>query len=700
MTRFIIFVTLLGVQFACSERAKEVVKIVAPTHHAYLEVKPTGTPYKCKVETNENVVHEYEPGNRSIAKRIMAFDNSGRKTCAIRIDGVRMTDAGKWKITAYINDNNQSGKEENYSADERSEEFPFRVYVVKEVSVSPLPDLTVYSGYYVNVQLGNRIENITACEATTPQNRTIDLFAENDDFKLFGQCGFRALANASFNGEWKIAGYVGDYAIYYGKVSLTSPAEEVKPSEMEVLELEIGDKASINVGPKVIFCQLVDPSGIELPTSYGGCTHTIRTVTRYHEGIWMARYAVLGKLDMIDMPFRIVTHEKHTFKGQVTVMENGNIDLKCHIKVPDSGRLKYCEFIRPDGVRLSLSAGVGTKQYSAYGNELSKTFKRDGICGIIINEPSFYDYGAWRCHLGLQYESYGTILKVDPLMTNSSDYETNVCSDNVNVRAPDVYVKRGDSFKIKCVADAPLNYCWLRNPNGTAYSVSPTNKFQSAFTLRYEGAGLALGECGAIIANALDSDHGQWTCHLGLRNSTEKAQAVSVIVTESYLIAEQDQVIASKGDAPVLTCNIIPSDVDRTVHYCRWIRPDGYGIYNGVSHRYTASSNASACRLVILNYNPRDDIGRWTCVAGVSLPQVEEVWASVTLRKGAMHFGTLAGFVMGACIVLTVTGCAFLLINIRRRRRLLPKDPPAYSPEPYQLPRSLQPNYASKEFQY
>lgn len=71
--------------------------------------------------------------------------------------------------------------------------------------------------------------------------------------------------------------------------------------------------------------------------------------------------------------------------------------------------------------------------------------------------------------------------------------------------------------------------------------------------------------------------------------------------SESYLVAEQKEIAVKIRNDPVLSCRIIPRMLDRTVHYCRWIRPDGYGIYNDISHRYTTNSSYTLCRLVILS---------------------------------------------------------------------------------------------------
>ena len=85
---------------------------------------------------------------------------------------------------------------------------------------------------------------------------------------------------------------------------------------------------------------------------------------------------------------------------------------------------------------------------------------------------------------------------------------------------------------MKCSAEAALNYCWFRSPNGTVYSVSEVGNNPSHLT--YVGSGLRLGECGAMIKKAEDTHMGEWSCHMGIINGTEAESSVSVIVTGSY----------------------------------------------------------------------------------------------------------------------------------------------------------------------
>ncbi|XP_025265781.1 uncharacterized protein LOC105250160 isoform X2 [Camponotus floridanus] len=99
----------------------------------------------------------------------------------------------------------------------------------------------------------------------------------------------------------------------------------------------------------------------------------------------------------------------------------------------------------------------------------------------------------------------------------------------------------------------------------------------------------------------MHSDDGLWSCLMRIANGGEHVATVSVAVTETYLMAEQTEIAVSARNDPVLSCHILPRMLDRTVHYCRWIRPDGYGIYNDISHRYTTNSSYSECRLVILS---------------------------------------------------------------------------------------------------
>lgn len=87
-------------------------------------------------------------------------------------------------------------------------------------------------------------------------------------------------------------------------------------------------------------------------------------------------------------------------------------------------------------------------------------------------------------------------------------------------------------MQIRCSANTVLDYCWLTDPRGSAYSVAPNGG--SDKSLEYIGNGITTGECGAVVRNASDTYNGEWTCHLGIGNGVEIKGTVSVKVTGSY----------------------------------------------------------------------------------------------------------------------------------------------------------------------
>lgn len=87
-------------------------------------------------------------------------------------------------------------------------------------------------------------------------------------------------------------------------------------------------------------------------------------------------------------------------------------------------------------------------------------------------------------------------------------------------------------YQIKCSIDAQLDYCWMRSPNGTIYSV--TKNKNSMNSLEYSGEGLTLGVCGVMVENADDTHSGDWNCQMGIHSGAEVKSIVPVTVTGLY----------------------------------------------------------------------------------------------------------------------------------------------------------------------
>ncbi|KAL6419060.1 hypothetical protein ACFW04_011602 [Cataglyphis niger] len=478
-----------------------------------------------------------------------------------------------------------------------------------------------------------------------------------------------------------------------------------KPKEKNVLQWTRGSPGIISLSGKSKICQIVDPNGVTVATSVGKCYHQVKVATVQHEGVWLARYNMYGMLEPIEQKFRIATFDRVIFNANVTRSENGNTRLFCQLEIKDT-RPESCSFIRPDGTRLYMTPVIGTERYTAYVYSFTKRERAYNVleCAITIMELEDVDYGAWRCDLKIySSRSYGTVLRVD---YPDSRGNNNTKGEMIKIRTDDVYVKRGDPFTIKCIADAALKYCWLRSPNGTSYSVTEDTKIESPIILHYQGNGLSFGECGVEISAAVHSDDGRWSCLMGMVDGGEQAATMSVTVTETYLVAEQTEIAVSARNDPVLSCHILPRMLDRTVHYCRWIRPDGYGIYNDISHRYTTNSSYSDCRLVILNYYPEEDDGNWTCVAGLvgKNGHLEEAWDNVMCHE-IPYASSMTVFivkrlnfvVIGITLIVVVFGTLSYVWGRYRLRRMMSRGiingSPSYSPHVYYPSKSLQPKF-------
>ncbi|XP_072761364.1 uncharacterized protein [Anoplolepis gracilipes] len=657
-----------------------------------LKVESVEKAVKCVLETNQGEKLEY-PGFHRIREDMECID---KRTCTFRINKANDTHAGVWKVTAYTA---KKENEENIDLhDITPEVFLFSLYIYQEKAAIPSQYIEVYDGHYINMKYDENYKNLTACNLTGPKMESINLLEKPKNFQLLGQCGVRMKVNASYEGSWKLVAVVNNYTIYYTLFNIdVYQLKQQDPNDMLVLQWTRGSPGLISLSGMPKICQIVDPNGITVATLVGKCYHQVKVATVQHEGVWLARYNMYGMLEPIEQKFRIETFDSVIFNANVTRTEDDNTRLFCQLEIKDK-RPELCSFIRPDGTILYMTPIIGTERYTAYVHSFTKLKYAYNVleCAITIIKFEDVDYGTWRCDLTipLSSRSYGTVLFVD---YPDSRGNNNTKGGMVKIRTDDVHVKRGDPFTIKCVADSALEYCWLRSPNGTSYSITQDTEVKSSTILYYEGNGLLFGECGAKILAAMHSDNGSWNCLMGIADGGEQVAAVSVTVTETYLVAEQTEIAVSAQNDPVLSCHILPRMLDRTVHYCRWIRPDGYGIYNDISHRYTTNSSYSECRLVILNYYPEEDDGNWTCVAGLMGKNgyVEEAWDNVKCHRMSYVFRDtilivkrLSIVVIGITLITAVLGILGYVLRRYKLHRMpisIIKDSPSYSPQPQRI---------------
>nr|XP_003701321.1 PREDICTED: uncharacterized protein LOC100883880 isoform X1 [Megachile rotundata] len=667
MTWFTIFTTLLAVQFTVG--ISDVVVIIPRLEDVVtLQLEEEYGIENCEVETSTGQKYQYIPiGFGSIIDRKVFPDSS--RTCDIRIKNVALEDAGLWKITTYFN-----------TTDRPPVTKTFKLLVAQEIGVVPGP-ITVTGGYFAYVKLDMDKRNVTRCvvnvmcESTKRKHMQIDLLSDNTtDFERFGPCGFKMLAHINSTHictPSELVAVVEDKFVYTSKVKINIVHNIEKPEKMEITTLDRGKSGKVIFSAKsrTTFCQLEGPMGLKSLLSED-CIYNIPAVTNRHDGIWTARYGIRGNPVPIIERFRVVVRDARKIDTNVTVTENNEIQLSCHVYGEQGVPYSFCNFIRPDGYVLNLEPGIGTERYRAFNVSQFDKFGRisNVNCGLVISQPKQYDYGGWKCGIG-SYQFYiGSIIYVDPRIINAN--ETYV--KEIEVVTENVYVKRNDSFQIKCTADKALSYCWFQSPNGTSYSVSKNQK-QSPTTLPYVGLGLKLGECVVQIDHATHADHGEWTCNLGVLDGPEKSQKLFVNVTESYVIPEHSILVANYEDDITLSCGILPNLTDIEVVYCRWIHPDGHGIHNSLSQRYMVSQTDTQCRLMIPSKYSEESIGRWTCVAGLYGLRDEEAWATITVHSQSTTTYCIITIISVIASLLMIF-CIASYIYVHRKRRMPTED--------------------------
>ncbi|XP_076278555.1 uncharacterized protein LOC143208233 [Lasioglossum baleicum] len=562
-------------------------------------------------------------------------------------------------------------------------------YAEKIPEVEPR-NVRIVEGYPMIVKFKDAPTNLTSCKTTAQNSTVIDMH----------DCKFRWVVNRNDSGPWTLTAFVNNSVPLTGGVNVLVYEDREKTEKMKDISLKRGAEGKLEpVNGNITFCQLEDPKGVQTPLIIGSCLYNISVVTARHEGNWTVVYGTEGKIIPTSASFRVTTYYDWTIESRVNLAEN-ETQLLCRVNVSEPQVFEFCHFTRPDGHVLSLSPGIGSERYDTFnisepGNETNNL-----ECGLIIRSRKPEDYGAWRCRItDKKRNSYGTVFHMNSTIGNNN---TRVVAVLPNIVARKVYVKRNDSFQIKCTANAALSYCWFRSPNGTAYSVSQS-EVRTPFSLPYVGSGLPLGDCAAEINHASFTDHGEWTCNVGVVNGPEERQPFTVHVAESYVIPGRAKLIATGTDNIILSCKILPNVTDRAVHYCRWIRPDGYGIYSGVSHRYMTKTSNTRCELIIGGgRHSIEDIGNWTCVAGLmgAKSMIEESQTTVIVYPESMKYQTLVGVTVALSSMLAIIVIALSLVQLRKRLRALPADPPPYTVEAAPIPRFMKAECDSKEFRY
>ncbi|XP_046742987.1 uncharacterized protein LOC124409430 [Diprion similis] len=538
---------------------------------------------------------------------------------------------------------------------------------------TPFPNraISVYSGNLITLRMVNEFEDLSSCTAKLPSGEEFNVLnATNDsldDIRSYGQCGVTIRVNSDHTGTWRLDAITGEEINYFATFSVSVLQYSNASTELTVLHVERGQSTTMTFGPSdATSCRLTNPSGQTLPLEVGSCQIEISTVTSVHEGFWTASYSIAGRMDLIEHVTEVVVYDSSSFNATVTVSEDGSVNLLCRVR---ASSYSLCQFVKPDGEILNVLEAIGDDRYLYYGLGTQSSQEHD--CGITILEPASLDYGVWRCIVNTDSGLSGAVLTVP---TSEIDVTTNVYTPHIT---EDVYVKKGDSFTIKCNVDTELRYCWVRSPNGTAYSVSSTAS--SSSTLFYDGMGLSFGECGAVVPASEETDEGDWQCRMGTVDGQEVSTNISIIVTDTPLVPIA-RVVSLGQSLTQLSC-FVPPGYEYPINYCRWIQPDGSGIQQSTNSRYKTGQTITSCELeLLMGVQESNDIGNWTCVAGLegiseevsATIQVQRVTAEHTRNRQSYSFSMILSIGMAVTIIAGLIAVTIRSKLVRNKKSDLP----------------------------
>ncbi|XP_014208532.1 uncharacterized protein LOC106639433 [Copidosoma floridanum] len=621
----------------------------------------------CKLVTNNATEFVLYPipngGNRPSENKKFSFDKYS-EFCTVRVNKMTQTDSGIWKINTAIK--TPEGTMENVVF--------YNIQVRKIDKSLKSQTINVYQDQQVSLGFQDRFSDLLACKLLSPELLEYSLEPDNlSKISKVGKCGVKMDVKPKNTGRWTLIADSKNNTATIKSFDIIVKDEKNLVLNRTSFSFKRGRKAILTVGRfmDLRICMFEDPYGKSYPiiesTRSRECELEIPNVKEHHAGLWKVFYGLEGYQSLVPQEIELKVNREITFNSSVVHRKNGDINLLCQVR---GLNMRFCSFVRPDGKVLHMTYGIGDKKYEYYGNSLNiedSMFSHieDYDCGITIHRPSSEDYGSWKCLFKFSEPSVtnGRILKVtQPVDSNPAT--------NTSITTKNVYVKKGDSFEVKCTSQELLRYCWLRSPNGTLYSVS-TESSTSKNVLKYKGAGLELGECGAEIKVANTNHSGQWTCNLGVNGSIEIRESFNVTVKDTRLMAAQDVITVSSEGGVDLICQPLPES-DQLIDTCRWVNPLGYGINIDDSEHYGTETKATHCKLSIRAHD-KNDIGKWYCYARfVNAPEEERdeviVMASQHLSFSKANLSLILG------IILCISLASVLLVLQRLKFRSKPDD--------------------------
>ncbi|XP_015115511.1 uncharacterized protein LOC107040088 [Diachasma alloeum] len=627
---------------------------------------------RCIVLHNNILYEIYPKMNLTDASFEQAF------RCRFQVDHINWEHTGNWTLTGFF-----PGAGNNFDQ-LVPHSIIYEISAYEKVGVQPATEVSMNSGY-ATFYLPKTFENPTSCRITN-KGETFELLGQkidsSEDIEPYKTCGVRMRYDKQREGTWTIIQSRGDSQEIIGSFTI----HDAKDPELPKIHHQFwtrGAPESLQVGTpsfhQVTYCDIVRPDGVVIPLSDPECKYEVNATDK-HAGTWKGRYGVDHSMKLFEEDFIVEVWDSESVEISVTT-EGDRVTMLCRTGLKS---LKNCMFQSPNGTVFTLQGGMGDGNYEYYGRGFTKEPRgaspKRAECGLTIREPSPHDYGVWKCSMKKFHESNMKKLKeasIHGLIDVPNPKQKDLTGDIVS--SPAVYVKRGDPFTIRCTTNAPLNFCWMRSPNGTMYSV--TKSGSGGNLLSYNGEGLSMGVCGARVENADDTDNGDWSCQLGVVGAAEVKSIVPVTVTESELIPRAESISAYPGKPTVLSCHTLPSS-EATIDYCRWVRPNGHGIYRDTVSRYVSQRDNTTCTLR-LNAVAPEDLGTWMCFARLKTGSDREVSSRINLKtetaESAFVENTALHIVAIVLLVTTIICTAFMIMSLyRRKNRRTPTSPGVY----------------------
>ncbi|XP_031627128.1 uncharacterized protein LOC116343281 isoform X2 [Contarinia nasturtii] len=382
-------------------------------------------------------------------------------------------------------------------------------------------------------------------------------------------------------------------------------------------------------------------------------------------GIWNVVAGVRGKTQEISYKINV---QKKVESLEIFVDQNTatTLNMKCKLMNNRRKMMKFCRFLQiNDDVGYNLDEGRGDGRIKYYGNGFQSS-----ECGVSIDNPGDSDKSAWKCFIGVEddgeIKTFGAI--IDPQTKAQATIDSS-----------DVYGLENTEINILCKRYAPTDYCWFRDPSGQKILLSDLKAPQSTDKYRYYGTGIKMGECGLTILNAIHSQTGRWSCHMGSTQiaGTDQFSEISVRVAESPFVSTnlfQD----AQQDSPLsVECRSIPEHVP--VDYCRFVLPDGTGF--SINEQVTASNlymnnyyfnpnrkmKSGYCSIIVKDVDRLKHQGQWQCVARLTgyLEESSDEFRVTVFDSDNTLVAGLTGMIIA--IIFVIFGGAFIIRRYHRQ---------------------------------